>query len=288
MSEVSFVAPRTVLAALKEAHSVDLCAYTLAPRGSVAVALEAAADGGADVHVTLEAFADRDRTYALRREAHATAAALEAHGVRVRLGLPDGGMVHLKAAVIDGTAYLDDRNWTAGGDTIVADAQPADVAVVRDAIGGRTSATATLATEKDAALLLEAAAVRCGAGDRVDVESESFGASAVSASLRARAAAGAHVRLLVNGNVAFAPASGRERAVLRSLAAAGVEVRTTPSTEKLCVAGDRGWVGSANPTFDRAPTTDWGLALSDPAMLAPLEATFERTWERAHMFLHNL
>jgi hypothetical protein len=193
-------------------------------------------------------------------------------------------MVHLKAAVIDGTAYLDDRNWTAGGETIVADARPADVAVVRDAIGGRTVATATLATEKDAALLLESAAIGSGTGDRVDVESESFGASVVSASLRARAAAGAHVRLLVNGNVAFAAGSGRERAVLRSLAAQGVEIRTTPSAEKLCVAGDRGWVGSANPTFDRAPTTDWGLALSDAAMLAPLEAAFERTWRTARAF----
>jgi hypothetical protein len=284
MPDVSFAAPGTVIAALAQARSVDLCAYTLAPRGAVAAALEAAGDRGADVHVTLEAFADRDRTYALRREARATAAALEAHGVHVRLGLPDGGMVHLKAAVIDGTAYLDDRNWTAGGETIVADARPADVAVVRDAIGGRTVATATLATEKDAALLLESAAIGSGTGDRVDVESESFGASVVSASLRARAAAGAHVRLLVNGNVAFAAGSGRERAVLRSLAAQGVEIRTTPSAEKLCVAGDRGWVGSANPTFDRAPTTDWGLALSDAAMLAPLEAAFERTWRTARAF----
>ena len=40
------------------------------------------------------------------------AAALQAHGVRVAWTTPEQP-VHMKAAVVDRTAYLDDRNWPA-------------------------------------------------------------------------------------------------------------------------------------------------------------------------------
>ena len=44
---------------------------------------------------------------------------------------------HLKAAVCDGVAYLDDRNWTKRGpEIVIADDAPDDVALVRDALAG--------------------------------------------------------------------------------------------------------------------------------------------------------
>ena len=281
---VSFATPEAVVAAIGRAASVELSAYMLEPRGAMTRALEAAADRGADVRVTLEPFAERGRADGLRRLAGIETADLRAHGVTVRLGVPGGDTVHLKAAVVDGTAYLDDRNWTAGDETIVALAAAADVAAVHDAIGGRTVATERLATEKDPALALEAAAIREGTGDCVEVQSESFGAGAISAALRVRAATGSHVRLLVNRQIALGAGAKRERAVLHGLAAAGVEIRTTRSTEKLCVAGERGWVGSANATFDAVPTTDWGLALRGGPMLGVVDTTFRSTWDAARPF----
>ncbi len=191
--------------------------------------------------------------------------------------------MHLKAAVVDGVAYLDDRNWSANDETIVATSRASEVEAIRDAIAGRPRSAGRLATEKAAALALEADAIRHG-GDRIDVESESFGASAISAGLRERVAAGAHVRLLVNARVAFERDSFRERALLRDLASRGVEVRVAPAAEKLCVAGERGWVGSANATYAGEPMTDWGLSLDDPAMLATLESTFERNWNAGRPF----
>ncbi|MBD5635106.1 MAG: hypothetical protein IAI49_11570 [Candidatus Eremiobacteraeota bacterium] len=275
--------PADFLGAIAGAREIAVSAYMLEPEGDVARALEAASDRGASVSVTLERFADRPASDGLRRLSERCAAGLRAHGVDVRLGVPSGDVVHLKAAAVDGIAFLDDRNWASAGETIVATSRPDDVALVRDAIAGRTGATERLATEKAAALRLETDAIR-GGGDRIDVESESFGACAVSQELRARAAAGAHVRLLVNGRLARSKGARRERALLHRLAKAGVKIRTTGADEKLCIAGDRGWVGSANATFDVTPMTDWGLAVGAGAVLDALESTFEREWIAARPF----
>jgi hypothetical protein len=283
MTAAALVPGGAVLDALAGAREIAFSAYTLRPDGTVARALEAAADRGAAVAVTLEAFADRPADDGLRAQTGSVAAQLRDHGVHVRLGVPNGDVVHLKAAVVDGEAFLDDRNWTSAGDTIVRVVDPVEVAAVRAAIDGRTGAPGGVATEKAAALDLEAATIRDG-GDRIDVASESFGASAVSKAIRERATAGAHVRLLVNARIARSAHADRERAVLHRLANAGVEIRLTPDTEKLCTAGDRGWVGSANATFDAVRTTDWGVSIRDDRDIATLHATFEREWGSARPF----
>jgi phosphatidylserine/phosphatidylglycerophosphate/cardiolipin synthase-like enzyme len=281
----ALVAHSDFLGALAGARDVALSAYVLAPGGTVCRALESAAEGGASVTVTLEAFADRPATDTLRRLAGITERALEAHGVRVRAGV-GGETCHLKAAVLDGIAYLDDRNWTTTGETLVATSDPEQVAAIRSAIdGGLPAAHGDLALEKAAALELEAAAIRTGTGDHIDLASESFGWSEVAKALRERAQGGAHVRLLVNGKIAASPHADSERAILHRLAAQGVEVRLTPATEKLCTAGDRGWVGSANATFEFAPTTDWGLAVHDAPTLDALAKTFDREWSTARAFV---
>lgn len=279
-ASVRFAAPTEVFGRIAEASRVALSAYTLEPHGEMVRALDAAADRGAGVAVTLEGFAGRTDARDLRRVALENARDLRAHGVRVRLGSPGGGEVHLKAAVVDGMAFLDDRNWATRGETIVATMRPDDVAAIGDAIAGRPRNAGGLATDKHSALELEAEAIR-RAGDHVDLETESFGPGIVETALRERATAGAHVRLLVNDRIAAERRARGERALLRELARAGVEVRVSPASEKLCVAGDRGWVGSANATFAGEPMTDWGLTVDDPSLLGTLARTFEHNWNAA-------
>jgi hypothetical protein len=74
---------------------------------------------------------------------------------------------------------------------------------------------------------------------------------------------------------------GIEAGAIRRLREAGVDVRVSAGTEKLCVAGERGWVGSANATYAGFPMRDWGLQTRDPTLLAALEARFESNWAMA-------
>ncbi len=279
-----FVAPSEVFGRIAGASRVSLSAYTLEPRGEMVRALDAAADRGARVAVTLEGFAGRSDARDLRRVALENARDLRAHGVRVRLGTGRGEEVHLKAAVVDGTAFLDDRNWAARSETIVATTEPGEVAAVLDAIDGRPHDAGSLATDKRSALEREAQTIRCG-GDHVDLETESFGPGIVATALRERSAGGAHVRVLVNDHIALEKRARGERALLRELARAGVELRVSAASEKLCVAGDRGWVGSANATFAGEPMTDWGLTVAEPALLDALASTFERNWTAARPWI---
>lgn len=264
--------------ALDGARDVALCAYTLAPGGAVARALERAAARGARVCVRLESRPAFGRD-APAGDTAGVAADLRAHGVAVSTSAPDDPPAHLKAAVVDGRAFLDDRNWaTSGHETIVSDDDPADVAAVRGAIAGQPPVTSGLALEKRAALAREVEAIASAPGDRIDVASESFGPSLVSAALAARARAGTHVRLEVTARALKEDLSGRERAVLGRLAAAGVEVRAVAGDEKFCLAGDRAWLGSANATWSPGAMSDWGVTTREPAIEADLAATFARAW----------
>lgn len=269
--------------AIGGAKSIALSAYLLDARGPLVGALEAAGDRGAGVRVVLEGKpvgVPRAAADGIARANAWTATELRKHGVDVVLRDEGAFSQHLKAAVVDGCAFLDDRNWTAT-DTLIETRDAPEVACVSDAVAGHPSSTPDLATTKAAAIALEAAAIAAGSGDRVDCASESFGTSAVSAALARRAQAGAHVRLVVNDR-ALRGASQNELRALARLEAAGVDVRAGSSTDKVCVAGDRAWLGSANPTFSPPPPMlDWGLATADPALAAMASATFASAWARA-------
>jgi len=271
--------------AIARGSEVSLSAYLLRPGSAVEAALERAGDRGARVSVTLEGHPYRSGS-GPGSPAHANreaARSLRRHGVAVRLTGPGEVPVHLKAAVVDGTAYLDDRNWTGDGhDTIVATSDPRAVAAIGAALAGRAPASpAGLALDKADALALEARAIRGAAGDRLDVQSESFGYSCVYDALRYRAVNGTHVRLVVSAREFAQRGNVAERSALRRLRDAGVEVRVASGDEKLCIGGDRGWVGSANATYAGAPMLDWGMQTRDPALLRELERRFARTWGTA-------
>jgi hypothetical protein len=258
-------------AALRGARSATFVAYTLR-RGAIFDALEAAARGGARVTVQLEGapYGDADGSFA--RANAATVAELRGAGVDARLSGPGDAPIHAKELEVDGALYLDDRNWGAD-DLVVRDDDPADAAV---------------ATHKRAALASEAALLRgsslpgADAGGAPIVESESFGCcNAVYSAVDALAKRGLAPRVLVcerelRGNA-------RERTMLEKLAADGARVRVTAATDKLALAGDNAWIGSANTTAAIAlpDTIDWGVATNDRDIVAAVRARAELNWAHA-------
>jgi hypothetical protein len=110
---VGLVSVADLAATIERAAAVDVSAYILA-RGRMERALEAAGDRGAAVSVFIEGdfpSASPGRALRLRAVNEAAAKALRAHHVRVELRAGPPPERHIKACVVDGVAYFDDRNW---------------------------------------------------------------------------------------------------------------------------------------------------------------------------------
>jgi hypothetical protein len=277
-----------LLSRLANARNVSLIAYTL-PKGRVLDGLSAAAKAGAHVRVRLEGYIYKDDGGVTAANAAAIdqlrAAGADAELVHPRQQGLDA-MLHCKAALVDGTLFLDDRNWPDdGADTIVRDDFWRDAAIVADAVAGREDApTPFFAVAKREALASEARLLNeAHAGDDVIAESESFGANnRVYAALDALGRAGAHVRLLVSARDMHGNAN--ERGALEKLCADGVSVRVVDADEKLAIVrGARGWVGSANATaaFDHPDQLDWGARTDAPGILTHLIKAFDQRWRSA-------
>jgi hypothetical protein len=271
---VSLSSVPDVLARIGGAHDVAFGSYFLG-RGSVRDALAGAARRGAHVALTLQADPYRN-PYGARANAD-TARVLRQAGASVSLLPRDVAPFHLKAAVCDGVAYLDDRNFTARGpEIVVADDDPGDVALVREALAGRGGAGATLATRKDEVQRREVALVDGARTAPVIVETERVGASPLTAALRRHARSGAPATLVVGRAKHL---SARERSTLARLAADGVTIRRTGTNEKLALAGDSAWIGSGNATavFGRgASQLEWGMVVHEPALVGAVRTALER------------
>jgi phosphatidylserine/phosphatidylglycerophosphate/cardiolipin synthase-like enzyme len=270
--------------AVSRARDIEVSAWTLRS-GVLERALEQAGDRGAHVTVHLESRPYSDSKLRARRmhqQNVETAAALGGHGVRVEMRADRRAPLHMKAAVVDGTAYLDERNWGSADAAIVVTDRPADVALVRDAFAGRSGATDSFATRKDAALELEADVIEhAPPGVPIRFASESFGPGPVATALEERARGGEDVRVIVDRLEARESAGARERSELGKLRAAGAQIRVADRPAKECLAGDDAWVGSANATAGNPHTLDWGMRTAEPALLAALAAEFERAWQHA-------
>ena len=263
-----------VLARIGSAHDVAFGSYLLG-RGPVRDALAGAARRGAHVDVTLQADPYRNE-HGTRANADA-ARVLRGAGATVSLLARDVAPFHIKAAVCDGVAYLDDRNFTQRGpEIVVADDDPRDVTLVRDALAGRGGADATLATRKDEGLRRELALVDGARGEPVTVETERVGSSPLTAALRRHARSGAPATLVIGRATHL---SARERGTIARLEADGVAVRRTGTNEKLALAGDAAWLGSVNATgaFGRgAGQLEWGMVTRVPALVGAVRAALER------------
>jgi hypothetical protein len=213
----------------------------------------------------------------------ASARALRRAGARVRLLDLDHTAFHLKAAVCDGVAYLDNRNWPKSGPQIVvADDTPRDVALLRAALTGRAvGSSRALALRKDVALARETALIRRAGRAPVIIESENIGASRLADALQDHAANGARTVLILgrwrNHSVA-------ESALIEKLKTAGVDVRETGSNEKLALVGSQVWIGSANATgaYDErtAGQADWGVVTGVKALVKAVKAALRRDGAR--------
>jgi hypothetical protein len=279
-----------LLRALHGASSVDLAAYELRRDSDLVRALAGAADDGAHIRVRVDGRPYGPAGKAIAQATQSAAVELRRHGVIV--DVVSDHSAHLKAAVVDGRAYLDDRNWTTSGhDTVLTTTDSSDVALVRDAIDGRPGFNDHLATSKQRALDLETDLIGSGTGDRIDVESESLGTfGGPYVQLKARATAGAHVRLIVSDNELRSAYGKQERSALRALAHVGVEIRVGGSrsgvgNEKLCVAGDAAWAGSANASFGHKCDADWGLRTKDGAVVGALQSRFEANWSASRPYV---
>ncbi|HXP92267.1 MAG TPA: hypothetical protein VN905_02240 [Candidatus Binatia bacterium] len=275
MTAVRISGTDELFAAIGSARSISLSSYILHP-GRLVEALEAAGDRGADVSVRLEA-APLDPSGSLAATNLKVAEELRAHHVAAELT-----QTHLKAAVIDGETFLDDRNWAEHGpSTLIADSEPDDVGVVRAGIEGKVASDPHLWTRKGDALNAEAQLLLDAGSERIEVESESFGFGAVEQALAAKARDGDDVRLLVGARDATNP---REASALKRLAAAGVHIRVAPFAEKIAVAGQQAWVGSANAGIFPSDMVDWGMRTQIPALVDALRARFEDNWSspKAH------
>jgi hypothetical protein len=263
-----------VLARIGSAHDVAFGSYFL-PHGAVRDALTGAARRGAHVAVTLQADPYRN-PFGARCNAQA-ARSLRAAGADVSLLPSDTAPFHLKAAVCDGVAYLDDRNWTKRGpEIVVADDDPADVALVRAALAGHGGADRALATRKDVALSREVELVQRARGVPVIVETERVAASPLTCALQRHARAGAKTTLVV---ARTSHRSARETRVIAQLAADGVDVRAGGTNQKLALAGDTAWIGSGNATGAsgrNAGQLEWGMRVRDPALVGAVAAELAR------------
>jgi hypothetical protein len=272
------------LRTLAQAHQIALTAYTLT-RGPVLNSLCDAARRGADVRVRLEGDPMDNPAGALHKVNATAVARLREAGAIAEETAPGEPVLHLKAAVVDGVAWLDDRNWAVSGAArVLRDTDPADVAAVASAVAGGPGGDDHLATTKAAAQKLEAGLIARAGDGPLAVESESFGSGPIYNALLHRAEAHLPTQLIVAGREAAQAGNQTERAHLARLAALGVEVRTGNLAEKLAVSTTSAWVGSANATYARGPAgeqRDWGLVSRESTMVDGLRDAFERNWKVA-------
>ncbi|HEY1655542.1 MAG TPA: hypothetical protein VGF86_10535 [Candidatus Tumulicola sp.] len=270
-----------VVRALASARDVEVLSYTLRP-GPVLQGLEAAARRGARVAVRLEGAPFADPRGALVRVnwqivERLTRSGADAQLVHAGAATPRAPL-HAKTLVADGRTFLDDRNF-GPDDFIVSDSRPADGRALHAVLSGESGAPRpSFAIDKPTAIAREAALLRAdGSGDAI-VESETFGGGPVARALDALARRGGSPRLLVSSREA-GPRT-RERKTLERLAADGVRIRLCRDSEKFALAGERAWIGSANPSaaFGVPSTVDWGLCTRDRAIVAAARERIESRW----------
>jgi hypothetical protein len=255
---------RAVLAGMAWAKEIAVEAYTL--HGPVLRAAEDAARRGAHVVVRLAGKLD-DRNRGLASENARVASELRAAGAEATLE----PRLHAKEISVDGARYFDGKNWR-GDDLVLRDRDPA---------GSRGIAQTKLEALRGERELLRGAR----AGDRVVVESESFGCcNDVFYALRELGRGGAAPRLLVSAR--DLRGNDRERCALDDLVSEGVRVRVCRDSEKLAVAGDRAWLGSANATVavGKWNAVDWGLQTTDAPIASAVRSRLEAQWSAARDF----
>jgi hypothetical protein len=279
--QVELVDLAHVAADIERSTTVTLSAYSLSARGRVAKALVAAANRGGRMWLVLDGAGMAGAMRSNRATAAALCAATGGRNTSSRIDqdlatLCEGRLridmtryaLHMKAAVLEDAIYVSDRNWTSSRRSLILALPSAMRTIVERAILGAAGTSGSLTTRKADSLAAEATLLRSNRSRRVLLESESFGRSAIADALVARAGAGDDVTLVV---ARFEYGRSRtERALLSDMARHGVHVFTATSDEKIAVAGDSVWIGSANATAGVPNQIDWGFWTDDHALAMAL------------------
>lgn len=270
-----------MLAAVRKAHDITVSSYFLR-QGPLQDALLRAARRHASVHVRLDGtpFGGSASNLPDSRRAVDALRALHADAQFVHLPKTDGPALHMKAVVCDGVAFLDDRNWTAGRDTILRDDTAGHVkAIEAAALRQRAATVGALSLSKAGALAAEARMLRATARHgEVDVETETLGKSRVSHALRDLLSQHVRCRVLVSAQ-AFSKSETTQKAA-KSLARAGADVRIVRSTEKFAVTPAHAWIGSANASapFPHPDDIEWSLTSRDERIVRAMHRRFDAGW----------
>jgi len=262
-------------------HSVEMTMYECSDT-TAEQALAADAARGVRVQVILDG-GSYDRS--LNQPAFSY---LSSHRVAVRWASREFDLTHEKAIVVDGataavmTLNLESRYYSSTRDFALIDTQPADVRAIAATFAADWAGTPIAAQGGSGDLLWSPGAqapllsLIDAARRSLDIENEEMDSAAIEAALAAAARRGVAVRVVMTADSEYTP-------VLRSLASAGVRVRLYPDTAsalyihaKLIVAdGARAFVGSQNfSTASLQYNRELGVLTADPAVIAPLESTF--------------
>ena len=197
--------------------------------------------------------------------------------------------LHAKLALVDGSAYLDGRNWDTT-DIVISDTDAADDGAIANGLALDPTSSSNLDTLKSLALAREAAQITAAAptaGVTVRFMTESFGdgAANVISALEAAASNGATVEVVVLGS--YVQGNPSEAALLTTLKSPpyDMRVRLNPASgsEKMTLISNRstGWFGSSNATSFGSNSSnyiDWGLAVADPLVLGSLQSYFDSVY----------
>jgi phosphatidylserine/phosphatidylglycerophosphate/cardiolipin synthase-like enzyme len=277
---ISLSSTADMLRAMSVARRVTFSSFALF-NGPVKKALEDAARRGASVTVRLNGYSYNGGAIPARnRDAVRVLTAAGANARIVHASDTDGPGLHLKAAVCDGVAFLDDRNWLQARDTVIRDDTPSDVRAIRVAASYHRAHCRSVQLDKESALRNECALLRSAAGQGIDVATEEIGFSSVFYALERLASQGAHPRLLISSRALC----GKYLTAAQLLTRAGVRVRVSAQSEKFAIAGTkRAWVGSANATSTAhdAAQLDWGMRIRERPIVRALQSRFHNLWNGA-------
>jgi phosphatidylserine/phosphatidylglycerophosphate/cardiolipin synthase-like enzyme len=198
--------------------------------------------------------------------------------------------LHAKLAIVDGSAFLDGRNWDTT-DIVISDTNPSDFTAITNALNLDPTSSTNLDTLKSLALqreanYLTAAAPASGATVRFMTESFSASAQNVISALETAAQNGATVEVVVLSS--YVTGNSGEMSLLTTLKSApyNMSVRLNPASgsEKIMLAStspSTGWFGSTNATdasYNDDNYIDWGLTVTDPNELSALQTYFDTVY----------
>jgi hypothetical protein len=255
--------------------NIRFSTYVLSPTSTLEAALVNAAKSGATVVVDLPSDAYVQTLGTVYQEDQQSAANIQAAGGSVLWDAgtqsPNNEPLHAKLAIVDGTAYLDGRNWDST-DVILSETGSADLTAIGNALALNPTDSPYLDTIKQDALSVETTFIANAAGSTIDYMTESFGAGNVANALIARAQAGATVHVIVLKS----DTSASSDTVLTQLKNAGADVELNPGTgsEKMAIIGSYAWFGSSNSTTGAAYQIDWGMVTGQSSVISTLQANF--------------